>query len=155
MRTEPPEQGHKKTAKLTGAETAYGIRGDLKLRAQIAPTLRLRQDTFFIIIFIDTRNKYTYVYFMSRQQTYQWDEAKRASNLRKHQVDFALIEKFDWDSALTREDTRQDYHEARYVSVGLIDARLYVAVWTARGNACRLISLRKANDREVKFYERS
>lgn len=104
-------------------------------------------------MFIDIPNKYTYIYSMSSKQTYQWDEAKRASNLRKHQVDFALIEQFDWDNALTREDTRLDYHEARYVSIGPIDARLYVAVWTARGNACRLISLRKANDREVKCYE--
>lgn len=84
---------------------------------------------------------------------FEWDVSKRAENLRKHKVDFAAIASFDWESALTREDVRGDYREARFVSIGEIGGRPHVAVWTARGGAVRLISLRKANAREVKRYE--
>jgi uncharacterized DUF497 family protein len=84
-----------------------------------------------------------------------WDPAKRARNLEKHGCDFSIFEGFDWDLALTREDTRADYGETRYVSISIIGERLYVAVWTERNNVCRLISLRKANSREVKAYAKT
>lgn len=85
----------------------------------------------------------------------EWDEAKRSRNLSAHGVDFTLIEGFAWAAALTREDLRADYGEARFVSISLIGDRHFVAVWTRRGDTLRLISLRKANTREVKIYERS
>ena len=83
---------------------------------------------------------------------FEWDTAKRAQNFEKHGVDFEAIRFFDWDIALTVEDTRGSYVEARFVSISLIGDRHYVAVWTMRDQICRLISLRKANKREVKSY---
>jgi uncharacterized DUF497 family protein len=82
----------------------------------------------------------------------EWDEEKRAGNLGKHKVDFKAIQDFEWDAVLTREDSRGQYGEARFVSIGPINGRLHVAVWTARNDTVRLISLRKANKREVKLY---
>jgi uncharacterized DUF497 family protein len=45
-----------------------------------------------------------------------------------------------------------DYGEPRVVSAGYISGRLHLVVWTARGDIKRIISLRKANDREEKAY---
>ena len=53
---------------------------------------------------------------------------------------------------LEQSDTRQDYSESRYITVGKLDGRLVVMVWTPRGEARRIISMRKANDREKSFY---
>ena len=82
----------------------------------------------------------------------EWDERKRRLNRDKHGVDFAEIEGFDWETALTREDVRGDQEERRFVSTGFIGARLHVCVWTERAGAFRLISLRKANPRERTQY---
>lgn len=82
----------------------------------------------------------------------EWDEDKRAANLEKHGVDFSAALEFEWDTALTADDARQDYGEPRFVSIGFIGPRLHVLVWTPRGEQFRVISLRKANAREVKRY---
>jgi uncharacterized DUF497 family protein len=66
---------------------------------------------------------------------------------------FDAIRSFDWKSNATEEDERA-YRERRFTSVGLIGERMHVAVWTVRrrGDRVRLISLRKANAREVRRY---
>lgn len=84
---------------------------------------------------------------------YEWDEAKRAANIAKHGVDFPLAQDFAWESALIVQDTRHDYGEPRFIAIGLIGERLHVLVFTPRGDAVRIIGLRKANDREVSLYE--
>ncbi|WP_096703264.1 BrnT family toxin [Magnetospirillum sp. 15-1] len=83
---------------------------------------------------------------------WDWDDDKRASNLAKHGVDFAAALAFEWNTALTAEDSRQDYGERRHVSIGFIGDRLHVLVWTEREACFRIISLRKANAREIKRY---
>jgi uncharacterized DUF497 family protein len=83
---------------------------------------------------------------------YEWDERKRAVNLRKHGVDFAVIESFVWESAVSFQDTRKQHGETRYVAYGPISARLHCVVYTVRGRNIRIISLRKANRREVNRY---
>lgn len=84
---------------------------------------------------------------------YEWDEAKRKSNREKHRVDFAEVEGFDWETALVIPDTRADYGEPRYRAMGVVDKRLYALVFTPRSGTIRVVSLRKANPREVKCYE--
>jgi len=86
---------------------------------------------------------------------WDWDEAKRLANRAKHGVDFAQIAGFDWAAAVTREDTRGDYGERRFLSTGLIGGRLYVCIWTVRAEGVRLISLRKANARERAQHDRA
>jgi uncharacterized DUF497 family protein len=83
---------------------------------------------------------------------YTWSEVKRALNLANHEIDFTAADAFDWQSALIVEDTPHDYGETRVVAYGTIGPRLHVLVYTLRGDATHLISLRKANDREIRRY---
>jgi len=84
---------------------------------------------------------------------YEWDEAKRLSNLRKHGVDFAEVEGFLWEFSISSEDRLTGYGEQRMISVGPIGLRLFVLVWTARSDQVRVISLRPANGPERKRHE--
>lgn len=86
---------------------------------------------------------------------YEWDETKRQSNIVKHGVDFTVAHDFEWTSAKTWADSRHHYAETRYVSIAPISMRLYIMVWTLHSNNRRIISLRKANKREVRKYEQA
>lgn len=83
---------------------------------------------------------------------WDWDEPKRQANLAKHGVDFSDVRNFEWDTAQTEPDLRFDYGEQRFESVGHIGERLYVLIFTPRGGKRRLISLRKANTREIERW---
>ena len=85
----------------------------------------------------------------------EWDEAKRLANLAKHGVDFAAIDDFDWTGAQTQPDTRHDYGEPRWLAYGLIGDRVHVVIFIMRDERRRLISLRKANRREVLRWARN
>ncbi len=84
---------------------------------------------------------------------YEWDENKRLANLVRHKVDFADAVDFQWDTALETIDDRFNYGEERWVAIGLIGQKLHVMVYTFRAQNIRIISLRKANKRERKYYE--
>ena len=82
---------------------------------------------------------------------YEWDEAKRRSNITKHGVDFNAMRAFDWGGAIVQRD--DDHDEQRWIATGFIDLRLYVVVYTEPGeNRIRIISLRKASKREEISY---
>lgn len=84
---------------------------------------------------------------------YEWDEAKRVANLRKHGVDFAVVEGFDWNQSIIFEDRRERYAEQRWVAFGPIGGTLYALVFTERADdITRLISLREATRKERKLY---
>ena len=82
-----------------------------------------------------------------------WDETKNAANRKKHGIAFATAVDFDWSTATTSLDKRRDYGETRFIGVGYIDSRLHVLIYTRRQETIRIISLRKANDRELGNYE--
>ena len=84
---------------------------------------------------------------------YEWDEAKRQANLRKHGVDIAEVEGFLWEYSISSEDRLSGYGEQRMVSIGPIGLRLFVLVWTSRGDLVRVISLRPATGPERKQHE--
>jgi uncharacterized DUF497 family protein len=85
---------------------------------------------------------------------YDWDENKRVTNIADHRIDFAAAEGFDWDTALIEVDDREDYGELREVAIGFIGAGLHVMVFTRRGAATRIISLRRAENKEkVRYVE--
>ncbi|WP_375176055.1 BrnT family toxin [Pseudooceanicola sp.] len=75
--------------------------------------------------------------------------------LSERGLDFADLQYADWTEALTVEDSRDQYGEIRYVSLVPLDARLCVVAWCWRGGNMRIISLRKANAREVRIYDQS
>lgn len=83
----------------------------------------------------------------------EWDEAKRAANILKHDVDFSIVDGFDWNAADISEDIRRDYGEQRWIAMVPFEERLYVVVYVLRGDEMRVISARKANVREVRTYE--
>ena len=56
-------------------------------------------------------------------------------------------------NTITVEDDRMEYGEKRFITVGLLEERMIVLVWTPRGEARRIISMRKANAREQKTYQ--
>ncbi len=84
----------------------------------------------------------------------EYDEGKDSKNQRKHGISLSQANRFEFDTAAHFTDKREEYGKARYVSIGYIEDRLYVMVWTKRTEALRIISLRKANKRERTRYER-
>lgn len=82
-----------------------------------------------------------------------FDPAKNERNIALRGIPFTAAEAFDWSSAWVVEDVRKDYGERRFQAMGLIDDRVHVLVFTPRDGAVHVISLRKANAREVKRYE--
>ena len=84
-----------------------------------------------------------------------FDPLKDLSNQDKHGVSFVEAHGFEWDSALIREDARHDYGERRFEALGYIGLRIFVMVFCLRGDDIRVISLRKANQREVERYART
>lgn len=84
----------------------------------------------------------------------EFDPAKDESNIRKHGISLARAAELDWNECRERRDDRADYGEARYVGLAPLDNRLYVVVYTERGDVTRVISLRKANQREYDDYVR-
>lgn len=83
---------------------------------------------------------------------YEWDEDKRQETLSLRGLDFAMVSQLDWRTATLRRQERAG--EVRYASLAMIDGRLHHVVWTLRGRNTRIISLRKANNREIARYER-
>ena len=81
---------------------------------------------------------------------YEWDEAKRLGNVVKHGVDFAESARFQWGEAVIEPDDR--YDEPRFRALGYIGSRLHVVVYTERGDNRRIISIRKANPKEMQRY---
>ena len=82
-----------------------------------------------------------------------WDEAKRQTTLAERGIDFAFANEMFGVNEYIIEDLRNDYGEKRYVSLGFINKRLCVVVWTPRGDRRHIISMRKANDREKERYK--
>ena len=83
-----------------------------------------------------------------------WDEAKRRRNLAKHGVDLAIAERFDFDTAVIREDVSEAYGERREIAIGWIDDWLYVYIYTLRGDEDHGISLRKADRKDWHLYDK-
>lgn len=83
---------------------------------------------------------------------YEFDPNKNESNLDKHGLLLSDAEDFEWGTSVVREDTRKQYPEPRFQATGYIGERLHVMVFCFRADAVRVISLRKANPKEVKSY---
>ncbi len=82
----------------------------------------------------------------------EFDPAKDQRNTEKHRVSLALAGQFELDTAVIRMDWRKDYGELRFNAIGYVGQRLYHMTFTLRGEAIRVISLRKANRREIQRY---
>ena len=79
-----------------------------------------------------------------------FDRAKRDKTLKERGLDFARACEVFATVHLTRPDERRDYGEERFITAGRLDDRIVIFVWTSRGRARRVMSMRKANEREIK-----
>lgn len=87
---------------------------------------------------------------------FEWDTRKAEQNIAKHGVPFDLaVQVFLDPQHLDTEDERHDYKEERRVILGRIQGRLFVVTYTWRGDLIRLISARKANEREQRRYHQT
>jgi uncharacterized protein len=82
----------------------------------------------------------------------EFDPAKNLANLDKHGLSLAMAETLDWDEALVWVDDRFEYGQVRMIALAPDTGVLYYVAFTDRSDVRRIISLRKANRREVKHY---
>jgi uncharacterized DUF497 family protein len=83
----------------------------------------------------------------------EFDLGKDEANRRKHGLTLSRVQEGDWAHAYIEHDDRRDYGELRFYAYLVIEARVHVVIFTPRGDRLRIISLRRANSREVKRYE--
>ncbi len=85
---------------------------------------------------------------------FEWDKAKSEATLAERGFDFAYAAVvFDDPLRIEREDVRRDYGEPRWQTIGEIDGRVFLVVYTPREAATRIISARRARDNEAKEYQ--
>ena len=84
----------------------------------------------------------------------EFDTARNAANIARRGIGFESFAEMDFENAVIVEDTRKDYGEPRLRVWGLIERRLHVAIITRRGDRIRVISVRRANRREKREYEK-
>ncbi len=84
---------------------------------------------------------------------FEWDPQKSIANKEKHGIDFASAKR------LWSDERRVEIHaphpvEDRWILIGKKDDKLWTAIYTLRGNAIRVISVRRSRDKEVDLYDR-
>ena len=83
---------------------------------------------------------------------FEFDPTKDATNRDKHGLSLERTNDFEFITAAISQDTRYEYAEPRVRALGLIAGRVHVLIFTPRGDCVRVMSLRKANSREVNEY---
>jgi len=85
---------------------------------------------------------------------FEWDPNKSQTNMKKHGVAFETVTQVFTGFHMTKEDTRQDYGELRFCTMGTMDydGRVVIVAYTRRNHKIRIISARKANSREQKIF---
>jgi len=85
---------------------------------------------------------------------FEWDETKSRSNEIKHGIDFESAKEL-WDDNNRIEILTHYPIENRSVLIGILSGKIWAAVFTRRGNAIRIISVRRARKREVELYDQA
>lgn len=83
----------------------------------------------------------------------EFDPAKNERNIRERGLSFSLVAEFDFETAIYAVDNRRDYGEVRFRALGYLDGRLHALVFIGIPEGIRIISFRRANQREVVLYE--
>lgn len=81
-----------------------------------------------------------------------FDPSKRDLTLKHRGLDFARAGEVFAGRTITVLDERFDYGEARFITAGHLDDRMVVIVWTQRGSARHIISMRHCHAKEEKFW---
>jgi uncharacterized protein len=84
---------------------------------------------------------------------YEWDDQKNTLNKADHRIGFEAMVGFEWNTAVTGIDDREDYGELRETALGFIGERLHFLVYVALDDdGIRAISLRRASNNEKRRY---
>lgn len=87
---------------------------------------------------------------------FEWDRLKSETCFEIRGFDFAYAARVFFDpNRMVQADTRHNYGEDRFQAIGKVGGRLFIVVYTPRNHFTRIISARKANEREVRYYENS
>jgi len=81
-----------------------------------------------------------------------FDSAKNPANMAKHGLSLTLASELDWNAALVWVDQRQNYGELRMIALAPKSPKLFYVAFVDRGDVRRIISLRRANQREANHY---
>jgi uncharacterized DUF497 family protein len=84
----------------------------------------------------------------------EWDKRKDEANFKKHGFHFESAALVFSSAYITQEDTRKNYGERRFLSMGTLgrNGRVVIVAYTYRGSKLRIISMRKANRREQNIF---
>ena len=85
----------------------------------------------------------------------EFDPNKNAKNIAERNLSFSLAADLDWETANIIQDNRETYPEPRYVLSGYLHNRLHILCFTPINDGIRVISFRKANNREQRAYEQA
>jgi uncharacterized protein len=110
----------------------------------------LSGNIYVVTFIIDERYFCCYV----KPMIIEFDAAKREKTLLERGLDFTDSDKVFGGLHFIARDDRSDYGEERFITVGLLDSRMVVIVWTPRDDARRIIFMRYANDREISRYKK-
>lgn len=83
---------------------------------------------------------------------FEYDNNKSTSNLKKHGIDFISAQELWADPELIELQVKSK-DEPRFLVIGLIAKKHWSAVITYRGDAIRIISVRRSRKKEVELYE--
>lgn len=84
-----------------------------------------------------------------------FDPTKNLANAVKHGIPLSHASAFEWDTAIMWPEIRRNYGESRMACLGYIRFRLYAPVFVDRDGERRIVSLRKANRREIERYAKT
>ena len=82
----------------------------------------------------------------------EFDPAKDIADQAKHGVSLAIADELDWDAALVWVDERFECNELRMIALATKTTTLFYVAFVEREEVARIISLRRATRREVKYY---
>ena len=85
----------------------------------------------------------------------EFDDSKDEANQDKHGLSLAFAVELDWANSLVWVDARKEYGEVRMIALAPSTGILYYVAFVDRNEVRRIISLRRANRREVKHYVKS
>ena len=86
--------------------------------------------------------------------TFEFDPDKSAVNKAKHGIDFVEAQALWLDERLQEVMSKASVrNERRFLAIGQIDIRHWTAIWTLRGDAVRIISVRRSRREEIDYYE--
>ena len=82
------------------------------------------------------------------------DPHKSRANYFKHGIVLEFAQYLDWANEMVWQDVRQNYNEVRMSGLVPLEGKIYAVVYVLRAESTRMISLRKANNREMKLYDK-